>query len=411
MATQYKRPTLSEKRTMTKPILLWGATGFTGQLVARELAQAKQSGERLILAGRNQQRLDEVAQSLDGIDVERRVAEALDKESLIKLLEGVGVVATTVGPYRRYGWALAELCAERGIDYVDLCGETPFIRRTIDELHTTAQRSGARLVHACGFDSIPSDLGALLLATELQRHGHQIASIQTTVRRLRGGLSGGTLASMLGLVQDAVRDKSLRRILGHPYSLNPEGQRSGADGSDRTDARFDPDHDRWTAPFIMASINSRVVRRSAAVLGYSSEHFRYDEAMACPTKGRAKTTARSLKAFTVLAALAPTRWLIKRFLPKPGQGPNQEQRERGCFELHLVGRVVGNPAAVGRVIVAAQGDPGYSQTAVMLAQSARLLAEHKVEVTGGIHTPATALGMLGIQRLREHRFRFDYEPI
>lgn len=394
---------------MTKPILLWGATGFTGQLVAQELAQAKQPGERLILGGRNDQRLKELAESLEDDDIELRVADASNKESLVQLLDGVGVVATTVGPYRRYGWILAQLCAELGIDYVDLCGETPFIRRAVDELHDTAQLSGARLVHACGFDSIPSDLGALLLATELQKQGHQVASIQTTVRRLRGGLSGGTFASMLALIQDAVKDKNLRRILGHPYSLNPEGQRTGADSSDRTGARFDPDHNRWTAPFIMAGINNRVVRRSVALLGYGHEQFRYDEAMACPSKGRAKMMARTLQAFTLFAALSPTRWLLRRFLPSPGEGPSQEQRERGCFELHLVARATEHTEPVGRVIVGAQGDPGYSQTAVMLAQSARLLAEGKIEVAGGVHTPASALGFHAIKRLRANQFRFDFE--
>ena len=411
MATEYQPKTLSGGITMTKPILLWGATGFTGRLVAQELAQAKQPHERLILAGRNESRLKEVAQSLNNNDVELRTAEALDKDSLVKLLDGVGVVATTVGPYRRYGWFLAELCAELGIDYVDLCGETPFIRRSVDELQHTAEQSGARLVHACGFDSIPSDLGSLLLATELQKQGHQVESIQTTVRRLRGGLSGGTLASMLALVQDAASDKDLRRILGHPYSLNPKGKRDGSDGSDRTDARFDPDHNRWTAPFIMAAINTRVVRRSAALLDYGSDQFRYDEAMACPSKGRAKMMARSLQAFTLFAALSPTRWLLRQFLPNPGQGPNQQQRERGCFELHLIARAIGNPAPIGRVIVGAQGDPGYSQTAVMLAQSARLLAEGKIDVSGGIHTPASALGFHAIDRLRQHQFQFEYEAI
>ena len=395
---------------MTKPILLWGATGFTGRLVAHELAQVKQPGERLIIAGRNQQRLNEVAQMLDGnAHIELRTADALDRASLVQLLEGVGVVATTVGPYRRYGWLLAELCAELGIDYVDLCGETPFIRRAVDELNEKAKQTGSRLVHACGFDSIPSDLGTLLLATELNKRGYRLGSVQTTVRRLRGGLSGGTLASMLALIEDAARDKNLRRILGHPYSLNPTDQRTGADGSDRTDARFDPDHNRWTAPFIMAAINNRVVRRSAALLGYASDQFRYDEAMACPSKRRAKMMARSIQALTIFAALSPTRWMLQRFLPKPGQGPDKEQRERGCFELHLIARTTDQTEPVGRVIVAAQGDPGYSQTAVMLALSARLLAEGKIDAVGGVHTPASALGFQAIERLRAHQFRFDYD--
>ena len=395
---------------MTKTILLWGATGFTGRLVAQELLTASQPNERLIFGGRSDERLRQLASDL-GADAraELRCADALDEASMSRLLDDVGVVATTVGPYRRYGWLLAKLCAERGIDYVDLCGETPFIRRSVDELSEAAQRSGARLVHACGFDSIPSDLGTLLLAHHCAAADRPLEQAMTTVRRLRGGLSGGTLASMFGLIEDAVNDKSLRRVLGHPYSLNPADQRHGADGSDRSDARYDEDHDRWTAPFIMAGINTRVVRRSAALLGYAAPGFRYDEAMACKSKRQAKTMALGTKLLTVGAALAPTRWLMRRYLPSPGQGPSPEQRASGCFELHIVGRTQGLTDEYGRVIVGAQGDPGYSQTAVMLAQSARLLAEGSISAVGGVHTPASALGMAAIERLRSQGFRFEFQ--
>jgi short subunit dehydrogenase-like uncharacterized protein len=393
---------------MTSPILLWGATGFTGKLVAEHLAQAGLSRGQLILGGRNAQRLEALAAEL-GLDVELRIADAHDPSSLGDLLDGVGVVATTVGPYRRYGWSLVQACAERGVDYVDLCGETPFIRQSVDELSEVATQSGARIVHACGFDSIPSDLGTLMLAQEFHSQGKTLGWAQASVRRLRGGLSGGTYASIMGLVEDAAKDRSLRRVLGHPYSLNPPDQREGADGTDRSDARFDHDHDRWTAPFLMAGINTRVVRRSVALLGYASDQFRYDEAMICRNKRQAKQMAFGLKAFTLFAALAPTRMVLRRFLKQPGQGPGQSERENGCFEIHILGRVDASSPPLGRVIVAAQGDPGYSQTAIMIAESARLLAEGLVSAKGGVHTPASALGMDGVERLKQHGFQFEFQ--
>jgi short subunit dehydrogenase-like uncharacterized protein len=389
-------------------IVLWGATGFTGRLVAQALDGTPEAVD-VVLAGRNAEKLEALAQNMTRA-MNWRVAEASDPSSLAQLIDGAAVVITTVGPYRAYGFALAKACAEAGVDYVDLCGETPFIRQCIDELSDTAQASGARLVHACGFDSIPSDLGVLALHHELlERTDTGLAAAQLTVRGMKGGLSGGTFASMLGLVQDAVKDRALRKVLVDPYSLNPEGLRQGPDGRDGTAARYDSDLSRWTAPFIMAAINTRVVRRSNALLGFPySKDFRYGEAMACRSKFHAKTTAAGLTAFTVGTAMAPSRWLIKKLLPKPGQGPNEAQRKGGYFRLDLVGRSAVDGPVSGRLRVSGQGDPGYSQTAVMLSQAALHLASGAVDVPGGIHTPASALGLGLVERLNQAGITFEW---
>jgi short subunit dehydrogenase-like uncharacterized protein len=394
---------------MPAKILLWGATGFTGRLVAAELAARLPAGDQLILGGRNQERLAALAQGLKpGIEI--RLADASDAQSLAALIDGIDVVATTVGPYRRYGYELAKACAVAGVDYVDLCGETPFIRQCIDELSETAQASGARLVHACGFDSIPSDLGVLALDQALDRAGlGPLNHARLTVRRLKGGLSGGTFASMLALVQDAVSDRELRRILANPYSLNPKDSRSGPRIKELSSARFDADHQRWTAPFIMAAINTRVVRRSRALAGQNAEDFSYDEAMACRSQFQARMISAGLKIFTLGAALAPSRALLKLALPKPGQGPSETERKNGCFELQIVARNSSDGPEVGRMIVGAQGDPGYSRTAVMLSESALCLAAGESSADGGIHTPASALGTALIERLRRADFRFEFQ--
>jgi short subunit dehydrogenase-like uncharacterized protein len=390
-------------------ILIWGATGFTGSLVACELAAQMSSDDELILGGRNLKKLEAIAESFEQ-PCSLRQAQADDETSLHTMLEGIDVVVSTVGPYRRYGFPLAKACAETGVDYLDLCGETPFIRRCIDELGDSAAASGARLVHACGFDSIPSDLGLLALHQELENAGlPRLGHAQTTLCRLKGGLSGGTFASMLGLIKDAVNDKQLRRILGHPYSLNPADERKGPQGRDRSGASFDSDHQRWTAPFLMAGINTRVVRRSNALLGHPyGTHLLYDEAMACRSRLQALSMSAGLHAFTLGAALPPSRWLLEKLLPKPGQGPDEDERAAGYFELQIVARQSADTPEIGRLIVAAQGDPGYSQTAVMLSQSALLLAAGESSAHGGIHTPASALGMKAVERLRAQGFRFEF---
>jgi short subunit dehydrogenase-like uncharacterized protein len=249
------------------------------------------------------------------------------------------------------------------------------------------------------------------LHQELENAGlPQLGHAQTTLCRLKGGLSGGTFASMLGLIEDAVKDKQLRRILGHPYSLNPADERKGPQGRDRSGASFDSDHQRWTAPFLMAGINTRVLRRSNALLGHPySKDLLYDEAMACRSRLQAMSMSAGLQAFMLGAALPPSRWLLKKVLPKPGDGPNELERKAGYFELQIVARESVDSPEIGRLIVSAKGDPGYSQTAVMLSQSALLLAAGESPVKGGIHTPASALGLKAVGRLKNQGFRFEFK--
>jgi short subunit dehydrogenase-like uncharacterized protein len=328
-------------------------------------------------------------------------------------------VCSTVGPYALYGSELVAACADLGTHYCDLSGEVHWMRRMIDQHEARAVETGARLVHSCGFDSIPSDLGCLFLQQHaIERYGRPCGSVKLFVRKMKGTFSGGTVASMLNALEVAKHSPEERRIMGNPYALNPAGQRKGPDGRDQARPHRDPDADCWTAPFVMAAINTRIVRRSHALLGWPwGRRFRYSESVLTGKglAGLARATAMTaaLGGFMAAASIGPARVLMNRlFLPQPGQGPNEAAREAGGFEMLLIGR---HPAASERHIsarVTGRRDPGYGATARMLGEAALCLAldGDKLPVAGGSWTPATAFGALLIERLAEGadvRFTID----
>lgn len=391
-------------------LVLFGATGFTGRLVAEYLLQ-KRAPLKWAIAGRDRQKLESL-----GTGVPILVADANDLASLDAVAAQTRVICTTVGPYARYGSRLVEACAKNGVDYCDLTGETHWIRRMIDAHHEQARKSGARIVNCCGFDSIPSDMGTFMVQNHAREtHGVPCSEVVLAVRGSSGGVSGGTIASMLNILEEAKRDREVRKILFDPYALNPEGLRSGPDGADQQTVRFDHTLNAWTAPFVMAAINARIVRRSNALSGFPyGRDFRYREVMAFKPgpKGLALASAvtATLGAFFAASALGPTRALLERtILPKPGEGPNKETRDRGSFSVQLVG--TGKDAG-GRDFrvegrVQGQGDPGYAATARMLSESALCLALDKRSSEGGVLTPATALGDRLLQRLRAAGMTFE----
>jgi short subunit dehydrogenase-like uncharacterized protein len=414
-------------RSRPYDIVLFGATGFTGQLVAEYLAvHYGDSDLRLALAGRNQAKLESVRRDLARIqpkcaELALLVADSHDRDSLDAVAAQASVVCTTVGPYAKYGAELVAACVDKGTDYCDLTGETHFIRRVIDAHHSRAEETGARIVHCCGFDSIPSDLGTWMLqAHALEKHGAPCAQIKFFAGKSRGGFSGGTVASMFNIMDEVKRDRSVLKVLGHPYALNPDGERKGPDGSDQRGVRFDKDIGAWTAPFIMAGINTRIVRRSNALLGYRyGRDFRYSEVMsfAPGAKGAAKATALAagLTGFMLAAAVGPTRALLEKKLPKPGEGPSRAERERGFFEIHLIGSGKAKDGTRfglrGRVV--GTSDPGYGETAKMLGESAVCLALDGAQLSssGGVLTPTTAMGTALLERLRKAGMTFELENI
>ncbi len=397
-------------------IVLFGATGFTGKLVAEYLAGRMERPVRWAIAGRNEKKLEAVKKGLVAIDARLAdlailLADGHDDASLDALVPKAKVVCTTVGPYGQHGRRLASACARHGTHYCDITGEVPFIRASIDDNHEKATETKARIVHCCGFDSIPSDLGAHLLWDHAHRQGGSLAWVKAFVSEMRGAASGGTAATMLSIVEEATRDSRVRKLLGNPHALDPvvpRGRRRDSFESDVRGVAFDADIDRWTAPFVMATINTRIVRRSHALIGYG-EGFRYREAMSFPKgpKGFLAATAISAgtTAFTIGAALPPTRALLARFvLPKPGEGPSKSARDAGHFTFRLVAEGTGEGGKSLRATATVKGtsDPGYGETAKMLGESALCLAEDdaKLEARYGVLTPASAMGMTLVERLR-----------
>jgi len=387
-------------------VVVYGATGFVGRLTAEHLAAHAPEGVRVGLGGRSRERLEAVRGGLGprAADWPLVVADSHDDVALRGLAERTRVVATTVGPYQRHGMPLVEACADRGTHYADLTGEVLFERQSADRCHDRAAAGGARIVHACGFDSIPSDLGVHLLH---EAAGEELEDTTLVVTGMKGGVSGGTLASMRGQLDEIRSDRRARELVDDPYALSPD-RAAEPDLGDERDLRApvrDPGLGRWLGPFVMAQANTRVVRRTNALRGWAyGRRFRYREVMGFGDglAGRAQATglAVGLGAFVGAMLLPPTRAVLDRVLPSPGQGPSEKARRTGFFSIETHARTASGARWVCRI--GAQGDPGYAATAVMLGESALCLAldGERLPDAAGVLTPATAMGTALADRLR-----------
>ena len=398
---------MSQERELD--VAVFGATGFTGRLVAGYLAEHAPGGVRIGLAGRSEKRLADVRSQLPPAASAwpLLVADSADPASLAALAQAARVVVSTVGPYRRQGIALVEACAAAGTDYADLTGEVLFIRESINRCHQTAAGTGARIVHCCGFDSIPSDLGVLLLHQAAEADGAgDLEDTTLVVTALRGGVSGGTLASMMEQLDEVRATPGLGQVVDDPYALSPDRAAEPDLGDERDLSRpsYDPALRMWLGPFAMAGVNTRVVRRSNALQDWAyGRRFRYRETTgfgsgpAAPLLGTAASVAfRSLEAGL---AFGPSRALLGRLLPAAGEGPSDKTRRNGYFRIQVHTRTAAGTRYVARV--EAQGDPGYAATSVMLSQSALCLALDRDRLPGltGVLTPASGMGAALISRL------------
>ena len=404
----------------THDIVVWGATGVAGRFTAEYLTERYAPDElSLAVGGRNRGKLDDLVADLtrrsDGwADVPVVVGDATDPESLRAIAKDTRVVCTTVGPYTTYGTPLVEACVETGTDYCDLTGEVNWVRETIDRFHEPAVENGARIVHSCGFDSVPADLGTLLVQSyATETHGAPCETVRIYLDGGSGGVSGGTLASFGELFDAAATDPLAREALRNPYSLAPAGERSGVDPGAQRWPQRDSLRGGWSAPSPMAPVNERVVRRSNALLGYPwGREFRCSEVVPTGDGVRGATTAGTvaggLGLFTAAMSIGPLRSALRRYaFPDPGEGPTREEAEAGHFRIGLLGRGTG---ADGRFTVegafAADRDPGYGATARMLGESAVCLARGDVDspFDGGVLTPASGIGLPLAERLREVGF-------
>jgi short subunit dehydrogenase-like uncharacterized protein len=396
-------------------VAVFGATGFVGRLTAEYLARHAPEGARIGLAGRSEERLREVRASLGSTAAEwpLLVADSGDPGSLAELARATRVVATTVGPYRRSGLPLVEACASAGTDYADLTGEILFMREAIDRFDDAAAASGARIVHSCGFDSIPSDLGVLLLHQAAQAdEAGELEDVTLVVTALKGGLSGGTLASLEGELDDVRASEASRRIVEDPYALSPD-RGAEPDLGDQSELRG-VEHDEdlgWLTRFVMASINTRAVRRSNALQDWAyGRGLRYREVtgLGSGLTSPIKAVGLSGGLWALQAGLAnpASRRLLGRVLPAPGEGPSERLRLRGFFRIEIHARTSTGLRYV--CDVAAQGDPGYAATAVMLGESALCLARDDCPPPpAGVLTPATAMGTALVNRLRAAGFTLE----
>lgn len=389
-------------------IVMLGATGFVGRFAARHLARSAPDGVRIALAGRSHSRLQDVRREL-GVDWPILEVDTTDENAVTRMAASASVVATTVGPYLRYGREVAAACARQGTSYADLSGESIFVARSIQRNHDVAEKTGARIVHSCGFDSIPSDLGVGL--AHAAAGGVPIVAATLRVRSLRGGISGGTIDSLRQQMREVKTDASVRRLIANPYALTPgpSVRLPGHAGSG-----WGKERGTWQAPFIMGAYNQQVVQRSNYLTGWSyGQLMRYREVV---TTGRgvagfASAGAISLgtAAFVGAMSFAPTRAILDRVLPTPGTGPGSVAVDHGRFVLDVdVYAVEGQPV---RARVGAPFDPGYGGTGIMLAESALSLALDELPDRAGVLTPMVAMGEKLAERLRAHRFTLDVAPL
>ena len=390
---------------MKYDIVVWGASSFVGKLIAEYLTDNYKGSHKIALAGRNQSKLDAVNQEYCEGNLPVITGDANDAEFLQELAAQTKLVISTVGPYALYGKELVKACVEKGIDYCDLTGEPQWIWQMLQSYEQQAKQTGARILHCCGFDSIPSDIGVFQLQQLAKKElGEYCDQIHYRFKASKGGFSGGTVASMLNAIKQITEDKEKARLLKTPYALLSEKPDGLPYQKAVKSLEKDAESGHHLTPFIMASINTKVVHRTNNLLGYPwQQAFLYDEAMqfAPGFKGWLKSLSlvAGLSAFAVAASFSGTRNLLEKYVvPKPGEGPSDDLVKNGFFKVELIGKVKNQQKI--KLQLTGQGDPGYGSTCKMISETACLLLESSKEQTGvGFLTPASALGKHLVERL------------
>ena len=376
-------------------IVVYGATGFTGQLVAEYLAARYKNDKDLkwAMAGRSLDKLKSVREAVGATaDTPLIAADSSDAASLKAMVDQAKVVISTVGPYQFYGNELVAACAASGTDYIDLCGEPIWMRQMIDKHEAAAKASGARIVFSCGFDSVPFELGAFYVQEEAKRvFGAPVTRVKGRVRDMRGTLSGGTAASAKATFDAVAKDLSLVAILNDPFALTPGF--AGPKQPKGNKAAYEEDLQSWTAPFMMALINTRNVHRSNMLMGYPyGQDFVYDEMVLTGAGEKGEANAKK-----VMAANSGKTGPNAR---KPGEGPSKEEQENGLFDLLYV--AVAPDGRTVRASVKGDLDPGYGSTSKMISECAICLVRDTPDVPAGFWTPGAAMQHKLIKRLSDN---------
>jgi len=405
-------------------IIIMGATGFTGQLVAEYITKEYgiyNSTFSWAIAGRDLKKLKKLKSKLlkydtNSIDISIFVADCFDLDSLNKITSISSLIISTVGPYLKYGKLLIESCVKNGTSYCDLTGEVPFIRESIDLFDKQAKENKSRIIHSCGFDSIPSDIGVLKLQKQsVKNFGIPCDNVRLYVRGTKGGFSGGTIDSMINISNYIKVHPKISGLLGNQYALNPTNDLKGPDQVSLRSVKWDKRRNFWIAPFIMSGINTRVVRRSNAIMEFIyGKNFLYSEVYSFP-KGffgfiKALSMLISLGLLKIAIGISPILWVLRKLiLPSPGQGPSKNARENGYFKLLLVGSIL-NEEKISMKITGNK-DPGYAGTAVMLSEAALsiILESDKIPKIYGVLTPSSAIGEIIISRLKNKGITFELD--
>jgi short subunit dehydrogenase-like uncharacterized protein len=391
-------------------IVIFGATSFVGKLICEYMIEQFPSDEvSWVLAGRSEPKLNELKRNLGNKakDLAIIVADANDLDALKSMCEQTKVVMSTVGPYDLYGETLIQSCVATGTDYCDLTGEPHWIKKMLESYEEQAKQSGARIVHCTGFDSIPSDLGVYFTQREAQKQfGTNCSNIKMRIKNMRGGASGGTIATALNIAKELKEKPEVRRDMVNPYSLCSKDH--GFKTRQKSiKVEFDKKLNTWVAPFFMSSINTRIVHRSNSLSNKSyGQDFDYSEGVMTGRGFKGKARARSiywgLAAFFTGAGIGPIRAFLGRFvLAKPGEGPSIKAQQDGFYDFRFVGTTEDGQEIKTKVY--GDMDPGYGSTAKIISQAAVCLAQDvSSDVKGGFWTPATILGDELIDRLNAH---------
>ena len=405
-------------------LVLFGATGFTGRLVAEYLTKEYGvSNKKFVwaIAGREKKKLDNLKTYLSKFDSNAKIlpsliADSFDRESLDNISSVSRLIISTVGPYLKYGKLLVESCVVNGTDYCDLTGEVPFIRDSIDTFDSLAKTNNCKIIHSCGFDSVPSDIGVLFLQQKAEsKFGKPCDQIKFYARGMKGGPSGGTIESMINISSYINSRPELSGLLGNPYALNPDGQLlDGPDGSSLRSVEWDEKMNFWICPFIMSGINTRIVRRSNALMSYSyGKDFKYSEVYSF-NKGlfglmKSVSMLIGMASLKIAISFKSTLWLLRKlFLPVPGEGPSKKKRDEGYFKVLLVGYSDEKKISC---IVTGDRDPGYAGTAKMISESALslILEGESTPDVSGVLTPASGIGDVVVDRLSDKGIVFKIE--
>ena len=386
-------------------LVIWGATGFTGKLVCEYITNSYKSKDlNWTIAGRNEEKLLKLKNRLN-IKNSILIGNSNDKYSLEKICGKTKVICSTVGPYALYGTNLIHACIKMKTNYCDISGETQWIRKIIDTFHEKAKKQKIKIVNSCGFDSIPSDMGVYFSQSNYYKENGEYANeINMRVAGTRGGFSGGTYNSLTNVIHEASLNKSVRKILNNPYGLNPINEQSGPDKKDLKSVEYDNEAKSWIAPFVMAGINTKIVRRSNALLNYKYRNsFLYSEAVLVGNGILGKIIGY-LSLIPILMVIQKKGSVIKKivdlFVPKAGEGPSKKQRENGFFSLKFF---FGNNRQRYLAKVTGDMDPGYGSTSKMLAECAICLAlEDTLNENYGVITPSVAFEENILERLQNN---------